>query len=150
MTRSRVLRRAAIAAGLLAFLAASLLIARWLAVDNGERARVEDLLRAQARGDARAMARQLHGCDDAACRARVQDLARRLRNPGRELEIVRYDSRTAHALGPETAPTRVVWQVRGGLTTVQCVLVRRTGSVLSGPHVTLLRLSDPIGREASC
>ena len=144
-----MIRIAAIAAGVLVFVAASLLIARWLSVDNGERARVEKLLRAQARGDANAMARELDRCD-AACRGRLDDLAERLGAPGRDVEIVRYDSRTSRALGEETGPTRVVWQVEGGLTTVQCVLVERTGTVLSGPRVTLLRLGAPIGREASC
>lgn len=150
MTRRRLVRRAAIAAGVLVFCAVAFFLARWLAVDNGERARVEDLLRAQARGDAAAMARELEDCDDAACRDRLAALARRLRTAGGDVEIVRYDSRTSRALGDETGPTRIVWQAKGRLTTVQCVLVRRTGTVLSGPHVTLLRLSDPIGREASC
>ena len=69
--------------------------------------------------------------------------------PGR-LEIVRYDSTTAHALGAATGPTRVVWQLAGTLPTVQCVEIRRTGNALTGPGVTLLSLSAPIGREASC
>ena len=145
-----MIRIAAIAAAVLVFGAASFLVARWLSVDNGERARVEKLLRAQVRGDADAMAKQLDGCHDTACRQRLDDLARRLGAPGKELEIVRYDSKTSKALGAETGPTRVVWQVKGGLTTVQCVLVQRTGTVLSAPRVTLLRLGAPIGREASC
>jgi hypothetical protein len=33
---------------------------------------------------------------------------------------------------------------------VQCVLVRRSGTPLSGQSVTLLNLSAPIGREAAC
>jgi len=33
---------------------------------------------------------------------------------------------------------------------VQCVRVRRTGSVLEGFGVRVLALSDPIGRETSC
>jgi hypothetical protein len=150
VTRGRVARRAAIAVAVLAFAAVSLVVARWLAADSSERSKVERLLRAQVRGDAAAMAGELGDCD-AACRARLRRLADRLgRGPRADLEIVRYDSPTAHALGAQTAPTRVVWQPAGGLTTVQCVLVRRTGSVLTGPRVTLLRLSEPIGREASC
>jgi hypothetical protein len=145
-----VIRVAAIVAALVVFGAVSFFIARWLSVDNGERARVEKLLEAQIRGDASAMADELDGCDDAACRDRLRSLADRLEAPGKELEVVRYDSETSHALGDETGPTRVVWQVEGGLTTVQCVLVARTGTVLSGPRVTLLRLGAPIGREASC
>ena len=66
------------------------------------------------------------------------------------MEIVRYDSQTAHALGAADGPTRVVWQREGLLPTVQCVGVRRTGTALTGPGVTLVSLSAPIEREASC
>lgn len=141
-------RRAALAAGVLVFLAVSVLVARWLAADGAERSQVERLLKAQARGDAAAMARELDGCD-AACRGRMATLAARLDGSG-DLEIVRYDSKTARSLGAKTAPTRVVWQLPGTLTTVQCVRVRRTGNALTGPTVTLLDLSAPIEREAGC
>ena len=143
-----MIRRIALAVGAAAFIVVSLLVARWLLADGTERSEVEALLRAQVRGDAEGMARRLNGCDDA-CRADLDRLARRLRRDGK-LEIVRYDSRTARATGPETAPTRVVWTAPGTLPTVQCVLVRRTGTALSGPRVTLLRLSAPIGRQDAC
>lgn len=150
MTRARLTRGGAIAAAVLLFVAVSLVVARWLAADGSERAKVEQLLRAQARGDAARMAKELSACD-AACEARTQKLAARFdRGADADIEIVRYDSRTSHTLGAKTAVTRVVWQPTGGLTTVQCVLVRRTGSVLTGPRVTLLRLSEPIGREEPC
>lgn len=141
-------RRAAIAAAVVAFVAISVVVARWLSADAAERTRVERLLRAQARGDGAAMARELDGCA-AACRAQADRLARRLQHGG-ELIIVRYDSHTAHALGAARAPTRVVWKLPSTLTTVQCVEVRRTGNVLAGPRVRLLRLSAPIAREAAC
>ena len=147
MTRTRR-RRVAIAAAIVAFLAVSVVVARWLQADNAERAKVERLLNAQARGDARAMQREVD-CRSAACRQRLDDLARRLHRPG-ELEIVRYDSHTAHALTATSGPTRVVWQLPGTLPTVQCVGVERSGSALTGPGVTLTDLSAPIGREASC
>jgi hypothetical protein len=140
--------RAAIAVAVVAFLAVSLVLARWLEADSVERTKVERLLTAQGRGDAAAMARQLDGCD-AACRSRLPALAARLGRPG-ALRIVRYDSHTAHALGAKTAPTRVVWTLPGTLTTVQCITVRRTGSVVTGPRVRLTALSAPIGREAAC
>jgi hypothetical protein len=132
----------------LVFLVFSALVARWLAADGGERAKVERLLAAQGRGDAAAMATELDRCD-AACRRGLDGLARRLARRGR-LEIVRYDSKTSHALGAERGPTRVVWQLPGTLPTVQCVTVSRTGSPLTGPRVRLLALSSPIGREAAC
>lgn len=142
-------RRLAVAAAIVVFLAAAALLARWLQVDGAERTRVERLLAAQARGNAVAMAREVDGCD-AACRAGLQRLAVRLGAAGAELEIVRYDSKTAHALGAATGPTRVVWQRDGRLPTVQCVSVSRTGNALTGPRVRLLGLSAPIGREAGC
>ena len=143
-----MIRRIALVLGAVAFVAVSLVVARWLLADGSERGAVEALLRAQLRGDGSGMARQLDDCD-ARCRAGLERLATRLRAEG-PLEVVRYDSRTSHATGPKTAPTRVVWSAPGGLPTVQCVLVRRTGTALSGPRVTLLRLSAPIGREDSC
>jgi hypothetical protein len=141
---SRTRRRIAIAAGLLAFLLVSALVARWLQADNVERAKVERLLQAQIRGDADGMRAELRSCG-----ARCARLASELRTSG-DLEVVRYDSHTAHALGSAEGPTRVVWQAGERLTTVQCVTVKRTGSALTGPGVTLIGLSAPIGREAGC
>ena len=144
----RARRRLALGATVVLFIAASVVIGRWLAADGSERAKVERLLEAQARGDGAAMAREIRGCDDG-CRADLQALAARLRGPG-AVEIVRYDSGTSHALGSETKPTRVVWRRGDGLPTVQCVGVQREGTVLTGPRVTLLTLSAPIGLEAPC
>ncbi len=142
------MKRPLIAVAVLALLAVSLLVARWLSNDTTERAHVETLLRAQVRGDAGAMLRRLE-CRDPACIALVRANARRLRGRG-ELKIPLYQSGTAHALRSRTKPTRVVWFTPGRLTTVQCVLVRRTGNVFAGTSVSLLRLSAPIGRESSC
>jgi hypothetical protein len=129
-------------------LAASAVVSRWLSADTDERAQVVELLRAQSRGDADAMLRRLR-CPDAACVALVRANARRLRARG-ELRIALYQSGTAHTLRARTGFTRVVWFTPGRLTTVQCVVVRRSGNVLSGLSVTLLRLSAPIGRQSSC
>ena len=142
------MKRALIALGLLAFLAVSLLVARWLNTDSVERGAVVELLRAQARGDAGAMLEQLR-CRDAACRATAVRNARHLRARG-ELKVVLYQSGTTHALRSRTKPTRVVWITPGRLTTVQCLLVRRKGDAIAGLSVSLLRISAPIGRESSC
>jgi hypothetical protein len=131
-----------------AFLAVSVVVARWLSADTDERGQVVELLRAQARGDVGGMLRRLR-CRDPACLAVVRANARRLRGRG-ELKIPLYESGTAHALRSRTKQTRVVWFTPGRLTTVQCVLVRRTGNVFAGTSVSLLRLSAPIGRESSC
>jgi hypothetical protein len=143
-----VKRLVLIAAAVVVFLAICVVVARWLSADTDERGQVVELLRAQSRGDADAMLRRLE-CRDPACVALVRANARRLRGHG-ELKVPLYQSGTAHALRSRTRPTRVVWFTPGRLTTVQCVLVRRTGNVFAGTSVSLLRLSAPIGRESSC
>jgi predicted nuclease of predicted toxin-antitoxin system len=122
-------RRLALAVAVVAFLAVSALVARWLQADGAERAKVVRVLEAQARGDARAMATRL---------------ARR-----GDVEIVRYDSDTARSLGDARGPTRVVWRTAQSLTVVQCIEVQRSGSP-ADRRVTLLRLSGPIARTGSC
>jgi hypothetical protein len=143
-----VKRLVVIVVAVVALLAVSTVVARWLSVDTDECGQVEELLRAQSRGDVDGMLRRLE-CRDRACVAVVRANARRLRGHG-ELKIPLYQSGTAHALRSRTKPTRVVWFTPGRLTTVQCVLVRRTGNVFAGTSVSLLRLSAPIGRESSC
>ncbi len=138
-----------IAVAVIAFLGICVLVARWLNNDTVERGEVTSLLREQARGDAGAMLRRLDGCDDPACTAIVRRNAERLRGPG-TLKIAYYVSGTAHAVSSKTRFTRVVWFTPGRLTTVQCVLVRREGNVFAGTTVSLLRVTAPIGREASC
>ena len=130
------------------FLLISAFLSRWLGTENAEREAVLDVLQAQARGDANRMLSDID-CQDDACVARVRANARELRAPG-DVTIVRIDSATSHALTSKKGQTRVVWITPGRLTTVQCVLVERTGTPLSGQSVTLLDLSAPIGRQAAC
>lgn len=126
-----------------------MLLARFLTTENRERSAIHDLLVAQAAGDARAMLDQLEDCD-AACRTTVEANARELDRPG-EPKILNLRSDTAYALGSATGLTRVAWTVLDeGLPVVQCVEVRRGGNALTGRTVTLLRISAPIGNEASC
>jgi hypothetical protein len=138
-----------VAVAVVALLAISFVVARWLNNDTVERARVTQLLEEQIRGDAGAMLRRLEGCADPTCVAVARYNADRLRRPG-ELKIALYQSQTAHALSSRTRFTRVVWFTPGRLTTVQCVLVRRKGNVFAGTTVSLLRVTAPIGRESSC
>ena len=143
------MRRWAALAAVVVFGAISVLVARWLTTDGVERAKVERLLEAQGRGDVDAMAREIEDCYSE-CYDRLQRISRRVAKPGADLRIARYDSKTSRALGEETGMTRVVWFLGDDLPTVQCVEVRRAGSPLTGPTVTLLRLSAPIPREAPC
>ena len=96
------------------------------------------------------MLAQLHGCDDAACRATVARDARTLKRRG-AVKIVSYESGTSYALGSRDGrhPRRLD-VAQQGLVVVQCVTVRRGGSALAGRSVTLLRISAPIDRQGSC
>jgi hypothetical protein len=144
-------RIALVGIAILVFLAASFLLARVLAADSRERSDVTDLVRAQARGDAASMLRQLTGCaDQPKCAARVRANAKALRRPG-TLKVVRFDPSTTFALSPKTASARVVWNtLREHRPVVQCVTVRRTGNVLSGPGVQLRSLSGPLRGGGGC
>ena len=135
----------------IAFVVASAVLARWLATENRERSAVLGLLRAEARGDAAAMLDRLKGCAaSTGCRVTVAANARDLRRDG-EVKILAYSSGTRYAPGSATGRTRVAWGiVDRGLPVVQCVDVRRNGSILAGHSITLQRLSRPIGRESSC
>jgi hypothetical protein len=148
--RWRLRRAAAIAAGLLVFLAISGLLARFLSVENAERGSEAGLLQAQARGDVDGMLARLRGCRERpACVAAVRANASRLRRPG-AVKILSLKSATAYSLTGATGKTRLAWTVIGRLPVVQCVEVRRTGSFLSGITVALLSISAPIAGEADC
>jgi hypothetical protein len=139
-----------IAAAVVVFVAIAVVLARWLSVDNAERNKVTDLLKAQARGDANAMLDQIDGClRRPGCVDAVRANASKLNEPGK-VDIVAYESKTSHALGATTGPTRVVWKTPERLPTVQCVEIRRTGNIITGPSVTVIDLSEPIGRESPC
>src|SRR3954452_5185375 len=140
------MRLALIAIAVLFFVAVSAGVARWLTADNAERDKVEGLLRAQARGDAPAMLRELDRCGGG-CAERGRVTAERRRRPGKP-QIARYDSTTSHALGADTGQTRVVWKTPTTLTVVQCVTVKRTGNPIGGIDVELLGISGPIPRES--
>jgi hypothetical protein len=138
-----------IAVGVVAFLAISFVLARYLTTENRERDAVYGLLRDQARGDAKAMLARLDGCD-APCRANVQADARRLARPG-AVKILAYDSSTSYALGSASGPTRVAWTIiNRQLPVVQCVEVHRGGNVLTGATISLRRLSVPIDNTGTC
>ena len=144
------MRRAAIVLAALAFLAVSALLARFLSVENAERGAAASLLRAQARGDQRAMLERLVGCRSSPpCRVEVRRNAATLRGRG-ALKLLALDSAPAYSLTGATGRTRVAWRLPGRLPVVQCVTVRRKGNPLSGISVSLLRLSRPIRRTGGC
>jgi hypothetical protein len=140
-----------IAVAVLVFAGISFLLARVLAADSREQSDVADLIRAQARGDAGAMLRQLEGCSaDPRCTTRVRANATALRRPG-AVKLVRFDPSTSFALSESTAPARVVWDTTVvHRPVVQCVVVRRTGDVLTGPGVALRYVSGPRPGTSGC
>jgi hypothetical protein len=147
---SRSARLSLIGLAVLLFLAISVVLARWLSLENVERDDVLAALQSQARGNAGAVLAQLHGCrSDPGCTATVEADAQRLRGPG-DLKILAYDSHTSYSLTSATGKTRVAWKLPGRLPVVQCVLVRRSGNALTGLSVSLRALSAPIPLQADC
>jgi hypothetical protein len=135
--------------GLFVFLGISFLLARALTGEGAERARVLDVLRAQARGDAAAVLRQLPACSrEPACARVTRDRVARLRRPGK-IEILTYRPSVRVTMTRRSGTGRVAWRAGGTQPVVQCVKVRRDGP-LTGGGVELLALSDPIGLQASC
>jgi hypothetical protein len=144
-------RRAAIViAGIVLFLAISVLLARYLSAENVERNDILAVLQAQARGDSARELALLEGCRARpSCAATVRTSAIRLQRPG-GVKILSIKSPTAGSLTAATGTTRVAWTVIGRLPVVQCVVVRRTGDFLRGIDISLLSLSAPIENEANC
>ena len=147
MRRSRVLIVVGIAAFL--FLGFSALLARALTGAGDERARVLDLLEAQAAGDTAGVLAELPACRaEPACAEVVRTRVQELERPGR-VEILTYTPSIQVALTRRTGVGRVAWRAGKSPPVVQCVRVRRDGP-LTGADVELLSISDPIGNEEGC
>jgi hypothetical protein len=145
-------RIALIAAAVVAFLAISIELARFLTAEGAERDAIFKVLQAQARGDERGMLAEMPQCArEPACRRLAAANARRLHRPGRP-KILSLQSGTSYTLGTATGTSRVAWAIvdRNGFPVVQCAKVRREWSFTSGASVRLLRLSAPIGNESDC
>jgi hypothetical protein len=134
------------------FVAISLLLARFLEVENTERDADLALIQAQARGDVASVIAQLSGCSrQPACvaTARANASNPRLRRAG-AVKILSLKSSTSYSPTGATGKTRLAWTVIGKLPVVQCIDVRRSGNFLNGESVALLSLSPPIPNEADC
>jgi hypothetical protein len=133
-----------------AFLAISAGVARELGASSAERNAAVEAIRDQAHGDAPALIGRVDGCARrAGCAARMRALAAQLRTPG-TVRIARYDGLGGLSLGGRRGVARVVWKAGTRLPTVQCVRLRRAGSVVRGYRVHVLDLSPPIPRQSSC
>ena len=145
----RVTLVTAIVFGAFVFLGISFLLARALTGPGAERAKVLDVLRAQARGDAPAVLRQLPACAaEPACALVTRDRVARLKRPG-AVQILSYRPSVQVTMTRRTGTGRVAWRAGGSLPVVQCVKARREGP-LTGGGVELLSISGPIAGEASC
>jgi len=145
----RVTLVTALVFGAFVFLGISFLLARALTGQGAERSRVLDVLRAQARGDAPAVLRQLPACSrEPACVRVTRARVARLKRPGK-VEILNFQPSVRVTMTRRSGTGRVAWRAGGLLPVVQCVKARREGP-LTGGGVELLALSDPIGLEASC
>jgi hypothetical protein len=149
--RRRVLR-VLFAVGVIVVLVVSAGLARFLSVENAERAKEVALIQGEVNGSTAAMLDELSGCRESrSCVASVRANASnpRLRRSG-AVKILQLEASTAYAPFGATGKTRLAWTVIGTLPVVQCVDVRRTGNFLTGVHVQLLGLSAPIDNEGVC
>jgi hypothetical protein len=150
--RKRRLLRALLAVGAILVLLVSVLLARFLSVENAERDADLALVQAQARGDVAAMLDQISGCR--ASPSCVATVTANVGNPrlhrSGAVKLLSLKSPTAYSPAGAAGKTRLAWTVIGMLPVVQCVDVRRTGNFLTGVHVQLLGLSAPIPNEADC
>lgn len=136
--------------GVVLFLAISALLARAFSANSAEQSAITALVKAEAAGDAQAMAVKLENCSQqAACRSRVAIDALSLKRRG-TVSIIQLQPSTSFSLGPKEGTARVAWSAGGSLPIVQCVRVRRSGTVLSGLHVQLLEISLRIKSDSAC
>jgi hypothetical protein len=146
----RRLRLTLIAAAVVVFLAISALLTRALSVGGAERSAITALIEAEAAGNVAAMLHQIDGCERSdVCRARVAADATTLRQPGKVV-ILELSGSAGFSLSSTVGTTRVAWRAGAALPVVQCVRVRRAGSVLTGLRIQLLLLSKRIRTDADC
>lgn len=138
-----------IAAGVV-FLVLSTLLARGLSVGGAEDSAITDLVKAEARGDARGVMSLIDGCRGAAgCRARATADSQALKRAG-SVSIIQIQPSAGFSLTSTLGTARVAWLVGSSLPRVQCVRVRRAGNVLQGFTVKLLQVSVRITSDHAC
>ncbi len=147
---TRRLRLVLISIAVLAFLVLSAMLARAFSAEGAESSALSGLISAQARGEGSAMLARIQGCrTSSTCQARVARDAQALRRSG-PVSILQIQLSTGFSLGGTLGNARIAWRTPSSLSIVQCVRVRRAGSVLSGIHVELLELSLRIKSNQDC
>lgn len=148
MRRRRVL--ALIALGIVVFVLISGLLARAFSADGAERSAVTSLVQAEARGNAGTAADHLERCAaNPGCRARLAAITAAIKRPG-DVSVLQLETSTSFSLGGTVGTARIAFRVGDSLPIVQCVRVRRAGSVFSGLRVELLAITPPMKGDASC
>lgn len=148
MRRATVI--ALILAGVAVFLIISALLARAFSVSGAEDSAITALVRAEARGDQAGVVAAVSGCGQrVACRVRAAANATALKRAG-AVQIVQIQHSAGFSLGSTLGTARVAWLAGRSLPIVQCVRVRRGGSVLAGYRVELLEVSARIRTNADC
>src|SRR6478736_5908819 len=150
MRRSRVL--AIIAVCVVVFLAISALLARAFSADGAERSAITSLVQEEARGDVSAAVDRVQNCKgDPACQALITANAVALKRSGSgSVSVLQLEPSTGFSLGSTLGTARVAFRIGESRPIVQCVRVRRAGSVLSGLRVELLSVSEPKKGNATC
>lgn len=137
--------------GLVVFVAGSLAVGRVLAARGAERSLLEGVIRDQAKGDSAALAAGLPACGAGTkCRAQTEALVAKVSGPGKPLEILQITGGVGSGPGPAEGVARIAWHTGGGLPVVQCVAVKKSGSVISGFSLKIVKVSNPIAREGAC
>jgi hypothetical protein len=132
------------------FLFISGLLARAFGVGGAENNAITALVKAEARGDGKAVTALIEGCSaSSVCRAQAIGLAARLRHPG-SVSIAQLNPSASFSLGSTLGTARVAWFAGGSTPRVQCIRVRHAGNVLSGFTVELLTVSRRIAGGADC
>ena len=135
----------------IAFIAISLGVGRMLAASGAERSQLEQVIRAEAKGDSAGLAALLPACGaGTACRAQVDEVIAKVGAPGQPLEILQIDGGTGSGAGSADGTARIAWHAGTRLPTVQCVKVHRSGDVISGFGIQIVSVSQPIAREGTC
>jgi hypothetical protein len=139
-----------IVAAVIVFLVLSALLARALSVGGAEDSALTDLVKAEARGDTGGVVGLIDGCRGAAaCRQRAATNVEALHRAG-AVSIIQIQPSAGFSLAGTEGTARVAWLVGSSLPRVQCVRVRRTGNLLQGFKVHLLRVSVRIKSDHAC
>lgn len=122
-----------------------------LGARDSERVLVEQIIRAQAKGDTAALIKDLPDCGAGTkCNKQITALVKRVQGPTLTLETLQITRGAGFGAGGATGVARIAWHLGKRLPVVQCLGIKRTGNVISGFAIHLTSVSNPIAREGAC